>query len=357
MGMKQLVINTYILMLSVSLFSSCQKDRVGMVLEKESFDAFPVSDTLYFKELMAFTDDEPETIIQHDSLLVVQTRGTSREFWFYIFSVNSGLLLKKVLPYGRGLNEALGVFGSGIVGDSLWAYDITKKTIYKANIPDLLYRDSLVFRAYNIEKPYYQVSFLDDSTIVGTGDFEIEQKLSFVNIYTGKRMYSKGDYQAQDSNVPLSVFKDAMTCYTTVRPDGKYICAPYRYTDVLEIFTRDGEEMFRIQGPEKFEAIYDIGQRGDSYFMRKNSGTRKAFIDVDSDNDYIYACFSGHGRKSELWPYATRLFVYDWGGNPVRSYFLVEPLGLISISATDKAVYSYSSEKGRIIYAKIPSNS
>lgn len=335
-------------------FFSCSSDRLNNNMLYETADIFykfPGQDTLEFIKLYEFVDDVPKRIFDLDSLLLINTYGQSKEYWLYLFSKKENKIIKKFLKYGRGPNESLSLFATGIShSDSLWTYDIMKKEIYKAPLVSIVKDRDVKFARYPVDEYYYQIDFMQDSIYLGTGNELSGNKMSFVNLYNQHKFLEKGEFYSLPDNLPIAAVKDAFTSYISIKPDGNKVVLAYRYTDVIEIFDQKGILQNTVQGPGNFMSEFELS-RGDIARMRKTKETRKAFVSLLTTNNYIYLLYSGNTRESEEWSSGRFLFVYNWDGKPIKSFYFDTPVDCLGIDEKTMTFYSYNPMESSIIYA------
>ncbi len=335
----------------------CSSNNHGISFDEnaEHFSEFEENISLSLQTLGVFNRYTPSIILPHDSIIFLIPIQTQKQ-WIELYSIHQKKVIKRHLKYGRGPNEALSAFSSGISNDSLWIHDLTLSRIVKYKLEDLLTNDSPPASLYKLSESFYSSKMLNDSILVGSGMAKTAHKLQFYNIYTGELTNVGGTYNIPKS-VPVPAAKDALTAYVNVRnsDEGADLALIGRYTDAVEFFdSKNNLSGFTIQGPYSFNPTFDIGTRNKTFFMKKRADTKKAYVNSIATQDNIYALYSGglrnEGRK---WAEGQFLHVFDWQGTPKASYNLGKHVYGYGIDGHNNRIYVYSEENGEILYANL----
>ena len=131
-----------------------------------------------------------------------------------------------------------------------------------------------------------------------------------------------------------------------IRPDeSAFVCADM-YSGVID-FCRiisgsiERVKMLRLHYPHV--DITETPTVNVEYYRDNQLG----FTDIAVSQDYVYALYSGNSYK-ELGSQASMgqtLFVYDWEGNLLKSYYLDMPLTNICYDATEEAIYGTTNKQ------------
>lgn len=119
----------------------------------------------------------------------------------------------------------------------------------------------------------------------------------------------------------------------SVSPDGsKLVCAMYNAGafSISSLEDNGLREVFR-KVYYGFDNYVSVADDAPAVLLTDRERLSPSFLDVDSDNQYIYLLYRGlKGNDSSIPnPHGDNLLVYDWGGQPVRRYKLSEPVGKI----------------------------
>lgn len=333
--------NIYWILLIV-LLSGCKNDNAKLNDIIVKFKSFPLNETLNFESLSDSIPDLPSKMWLHKDNLYIQTFCQARDKHIVIYSLKEKQIIGESIKYGSGPNELLSC--EGIKNDNdFWIYDMMKKQISVIQFDSLL-SENPIMKSHKIDRYYYRVSILNDSTLIGTNDLQSNHKLSFVDLITGKTK-SKGKFSYIDSTENLSSIIDAYSCYIDINPKTKNILLTYRYTDVIEIYNASGELIYSRQGPDCFDVEFKPSKKG----MRKTQNTRKAFVNSFVTENNIYLLYSGCKRGDENWSYGSEIFVYSWDGIPIKRYLLEAPIYTFAVDEKTQKIYSYSIKTEQLI--------
>lgn len=348
-----------LLVFSQLIITSCNKNEGQKLVASDkavSFSKFENTKPLSLNKLGTIDTYSPWYLLPVDSIILIYSDKT--EYQVKIFSIAKGEVIGERLKNGAGPGEAQGIFSTGIVGDSIWFYDITLSLLIKYKWDDFLKTDTAASKRFKIGHSFYSTSMLNDSILVGAGLESAPNKFHFYNIYTGHLKGSPQEYEIPP-NIPLGTAKDALRCYVNLRSNKDNLMGDIalvgRYTDVVEIFDRDDRAYQKsIHGPDHFDPVFNIGKRSDYTYMSKKSDTRKAYVKSLSTNNYIYALYSGSLRSDRSgWSFGKNIHVFDWNGNPMFRYELKDYIYTYAVDKNDQRMYIYFENDNSLNYAEL----
>ncbi|UZR97346.1 BF3164 family lipoprotein [Chondrinema litorale] len=348
---KEMKIYTILVGIISILLNSCSQDT-KIESDESYFSEFNNIDTLKFKVLFKPHDFIPRDIHPHDSLLIIKSDIRGQKFWFQIYSLKQEKVIKSILPYGRGPGEALGISSSGIINNTFWAYDITKREILTCNLDSLLESQNASFTTIDAEISSYQIDYYDTSkVVVSLVDEETKYKMSIIDLEKNRNVEKIGLFDNIPNTETITGYKDAHLFYINVKPNKSgNLAILYRYMDLIEIYN-NGKLQHKLHGPDQYKVDYELGKRGNTSYMKKTDKTKKAFVSSVATNQFIYGLYSGNLKKSKLWSYGKYIFRYTWDGKPDKSFFSESAIATIGIDK--KKLYAYLPEEGVLSYINL----
>lgn len=260
------------------------------------------------------------------------------------------MLSKGYFRKGGGPGESMGPMMIGVNANSFWVQDVILKkvfTIDKRKITNVTI--PVCFKEYPYENQHYMVDFKDSLHYFGVGSVNSEYKIQEVDLISGKVVKEYGKIAETPGNISLPLFKSAYQSLIFAKPTGDKVVLPYRFLDAIEIYNLKTGSSVAIHGPE----AYDVDYRPLGTQMIKTEKTRIAFVHGTVTNEYIYLSYSGRKRYSSDYYYGNCIFVYDWGGNPVRKLILNRYIQGLAVSKDNKTLYAFDVKTGFLIRAEI----
>jgi hypothetical protein len=290
-----------------------------------------------------------------DSILII-LEGKN-DSYLYLFNPNNGKLLGNGGIKGQGPGELIApwLLVDNYSTNSFGVFDLAVQRYVNFSI------DSLKTNGNYRPKTYFnfmpEVGFCNypawicDSILVTPGSFS-SGRLAFINS-KGKLIKRVGSVPNKRVNVTNELALQAYQSVMTVNLQKKLIAVCSRYADRMEIYTIDGEEKKVVTGPDGFLPKYSIGSAMGNPVMILDKKTRFGFIDVVSDENFIYALYSGKSRvelpgKAN---FGNFIFKFDWEGNPIALYKLDELLLAITFDKKNKIIYGIKQEENESIIA------
>ncbi|WP_417941940.1 BF3164 family lipoprotein [Flavobacterium sp. RS13.1] len=332
--------------------TSCQTINKAENINLKTFEKFQQEGSPSFTNLFEFTNGVPNIIHSIDTTLIISLgKGGINDAFFYNYSLPNKTLSKGYLKGGRGPEEALTVFSSGIIGNILWSYDITLGRITTIDKEKALKQEKNInIKQYSKNVFSYQIAFKDLNTILAVGNRQSKYKIQEIDLKSEKIIAEYGEFDNISEAISFESFKSANECFILTKPSGKKAVISYRYKDEIEIFNTESHKSIAIiKGPEAFEADLDLSAN----VAYRNKNTRFAFFNGDTTEKFIYLLYSGNSHESEFRDFCNTVYVYDWEGNPVRKIKLNKYVTSLSVAKDDSALYAYDPYSGQIVQAQI----
>lgn len=334
----------------IFIFAGCGSNNDNLGENTILFSKFPKVDSVYFNNICEYKQGVAGMLELVDSTLIIFNVSLNSKYFLCNYSLKNGQFSNEYIGKGRGPGEAIGAIGIGINGNSLWLHDISlNKILIIDKSKAIAYDSTIYFKEYPVKENYYMIGFNDSLHYFGVGNNNSAFKIQEIDLISGKEINQYGEYKNISPNIPLVSFKSAHESFIYIKPKGNKIVLPYRYLDAVEIFNINTQKSVIIHGPEGFDVMFNPLPNG----MERTDKTRFAFVNGTITNKYIYLSYSGLLCNSENSYYGSKVYVYDWDGNPIRKLILNKQILGIAISEDDKTMYAYDVNTGFIIQSNI----
>ncbi|MRX70067.1 TolB-like 6-blade propeller-like [Flavobacterium resistens] len=346
------VVKTTLMLFFLFLIGCNNKGHIILNDNLVQFSKFPKTQNISFKEFINDTIGVPAEFNFSDSTMFVFNNYRNK-YYFYNYSFKNNLFSKEYIKRGKGPDEVLLGFCSGLKDNYLWVYDSQSNKILTIN-KNTAIDSSKVFliKSYNLKKKFYKTVLLDSNYVLGIGNIDSKYKVQKVALKNGEIVKEFGEFQYIPKEIPFDVCKNAYQSNIYIRPSADKIVLPYRFSDVIEIYDIDKGTSIAIQGIDKFDVNFNIN-KSDSFNMERNEKTRLAFLRGGVTNDFIFLLYSGRLSSDENCNTGRYVFVYDWDGNPIKKIVLDREINTLGVSKDGKTLYSYDHETGYILKANL----
>ena len=332
---------------------SCQQEIRLNLPENETtftFNDFPKKDSLIFKE---FSEVDEYLLLPVLSDSVILYTVLHQKFALDIISKNTGGIIKRELPIGKGVNEILATFGHGIICDTIyWVYEGETNIIRLYLLKDILDTNVnakvLMKINFDMERfPFKIIPIIKDRFIM-SGSPMYKSKITVID-KNGIPLFHLGEYRnvLEDTLVYL---KGAYRYSVGLRPDNKRIVLAYHRTDVIEIYDLKSGEIIKIlHGPDLFDVYPPVTKNNMKNYFRVKDKTIKAYS-LYSTQKYIYALYYGIPFKSDDY-WGRFLLVFDWDGNPIKYFKLSSEINFFVVDDSSYRIYSVDNKTEKLVYA------
>ena len=257
-------------------------------------------------------------------------------------------ILKPDLPYcfhfgrvGQGPGEMLR--GSGVMmirngyltlSDGYKLYQHSLDSLYSSidhpiQTPNFERKDAMVW-----------VTDLADSLFVATGTFPNGKRFKFLD-NKGTPLAYVGDYPLEEhTNLPYYIVGMSFLSMTTGHPTVNRFALGTQYGGVLDVLEWEKSDFSikRIGGICEFKPrLTSTDYMGTPNFA-PDAQTRWGYFDLDSDESYIYALYSGKFVREENSRTGNVVHVFDWEGMPVCQINL--DMRIIRIAVVKNKLYA-----------------
>jgi hypothetical protein len=220
---------------------------------------------------------------------------------------------------------------------SLWVHDRKRSRSlrfdFASGAPDANVRETVVFPA---QPAILETRWLDPTRIVASGLFEDGRFAVFDN--RGRRAGSVGEIPRDDrsDDPPAHVRQHAYMGPITTAPGGNRFAAATRHADDISFFAGNGRLVRRVRGSSNFDPVYSVQRTKGVAFMTSGDDLRFGYIDLASNDSFVFALFSGRQRKHPDGQanYGRYVQVFDWNGRLLSTTALGFSASSITAGAT-----------------------
>lgn len=354
--------NHFLILLFI-LFYSCSDDKSLNFIIYESSEA---EKNIYqyqpFKlkgQNLGLTNDSilysPRDIdVSGDTLLVTDSKG---DYLILLFDLTNSQLLGSFNAKGYGPNEMMDApFAQFLSKNRLNAYDIT---LSKVNTLEVSEKSIKITNQYKVPRMVYNVHAISDSVVLGltyTGD----SRLVRINRKSNEEIPIGDIPKIDNSNIPKHILGQAFDSKLHLSSDKSFAIISNRYSDQIEIFDLNNveENPIIIKGPDFFNPVIKIANRGESTVLAQNDEMRFGYVDLYTAENYIYGLYSGNSRKEKpgVAHYGDKVLVFDFEGNFKALFILDRNVLRIAVDAKSHRLFAsdFENKEHDIIQFEMP---
>jgi len=330
----------FAILLFITLTVSCSN-------EKPTFNKFSDIKLLKGKQLEIDQDVlmSSNRILLIDTILVVLEN--KRDKFLCLFDIHSGKLICEGGTKGRGPGELITpwtLFESNL-DNSFIVFDATARRF------NYFFIDSLIINPnfkpsirINLNIEYGMLSyplFISDSILVSPGIFS-DGRLIFFDTQ-GNFIKKTGEIPNKKlhRNAPDEIIQQAYQSVMSIDPNKEKIAILTRYSDRLELYNNEGIAIKTVMGPIGFVPKFIVGNAMGDAILVQDQSTRFGYIEVVSDDKFIYALYSGKTRSENPGKanFGKFIFKFDWNGNPISMYELDDLVLSITLDRKHNIIY------------------
>jgi hypothetical protein len=260
---------------------------------------------------------QPTEILKIDTFLIVLDRKLEKVI--NIFGSKSFNFLGSAGVKGRGPGELVGAWQLSnhfSKNHEFWVFDISTQKAAMFNLDSILAKPNytpnkiidlpLEIRSAN------NICQINDSLFASVG-WSKEGRINFFSS-GGKYVNSVGRYKDYlDVNENEFVLADLLESYLHINPNKKNALVINRNFDGIEYYDSLFQLKLKVTESNEIRPLYKTnGSR--NIILEENV---EGYVDVQSDNEYIYALYSGIMKKKENSVSGDKIRVFTWEGEPV----------------------------------------
>jgi len=233
-------------------------------------------------------------------------------------------------------------------------YDLGKRTLFSFFIDSIISKSSAYQPEVHFSKLNFSllsIGYLEAHRYVATG-LTNELKRFMILDENGIILSMEGELppktHEQTGNILHSyAYWGQLT--TNAKEKRTAICT--NYAGIIQIYDLANNEVQLIKEHNLFFANYDDNNGN----LGINSKTRWGYLSIDSNDNYIFALYSGInqvGNEHDGSYFKSNIIhVFDWNGNPVCQLLIDKKMQVICVD--DSNLYGYDPENGEILIVNI----
>lgn len=319
------------LTLLVFLLTGCNQENVFNGEKSYIISDFPESKTLEGVELDADLLGVSD-IACYDSVIMLCTPKLDK--MYRLVSQNTGETLSEIITKGQGPNELLRSFSPMYyerVDDdvNMTIIDYVEEKIKSINLNKVRVLDSPkidvshipgIYGAHKYDNEHLFVDYLQQDTI--------SQRYGLMNIHDGKVKTFPQKIDGADIGGMINSYLLA----TAPAFNG----AKKKYATAMTFLSQIN--IIDIENPDKSFCLvtsdYDLTMTQ----VAKSTDRKRFYIDIESDDNFIYALTQGGGKGEE----GRLLHVFDWDGKPIMDIAIKEPLSRVCFNPETRTLFGIS---------------
>lgn len=335
-------------------FGACSNNIAQTPDNETTFNKFPRVQLLDENDFMKFDTINPiGLLLFQDTILIIRNGANGSKYHFSSINLNTRYFISHHIESGYNTGQSLGFLSYGIVSSNLWACDLNKQ---KVILSPLFEPNKKPDEVKELELPvfYYSIQMDSDSTLICSGNYDSDFKLTRLNLSTGKVLDEWIPYQKAGSESPAREEKMAYESFLCLKPSANKCVLACRYSDQIEVIDLDRKKSTIIKGPEGFEPEVDVLILNDGKKMiSRNNDTRFAAVSVKATDKHIYVLFSGNREEETLPYYGKNIYVFDWDGAPVKRIELKDYVNDFVVTSDDSRIYTFNPQTKLLKTAEI----
>lgn len=280
-----------------------------------------------------------------------------------VLSMRSFKPVAEIIPRDRAKGHCLSV--TNIMNtpdkDVVWLYDVAGVKFLKVNLQKAIktdhYEGEKEFVASKPGSIVMSPSWINDSTYAGCSYFSDEER--FILFNDSFRTLEKVGVMPPalagwPKENPKGKFAIRAICYSgnlVKHPEQNKYAIAYNKTSRIELY--DSSKLVKvIRGPDLFDPMYEFRDFGEVKLPKNYKETMLSCIQMQADSKYMYVLYSGRKKR---FPFGRRLLIFDWNGNPVKSYELPDSYQTFSIThkASHRFIYAIRYKSNELEYSEI----
>ncbi|MBQ8531045.1 MAG: hypothetical protein IJ430_07805 [Parabacteroides sp.] len=334
----------FILILVMSGFLSCNKQsdiyNKAIVFNQDDF----VKKTQLKGNILTFENTvmKPIRIEVFDSILMTINSGEEKHI--SLFNLNTKTKIGDRIVIGNGPEDMLQPsFVKG--GKSFQLYDIAKKTLFEYDIYEFISNS----QPQSIRKTKFKQQIID-----GIARDKNENIIAPIfrssNIFCllnndGQEISRFATYPETKMSFTDVEKRDMFQFTYAITPNGKTIVC-YSWTDLIDIYSKEGKLLHRLHGPEQFFSPFKETHRGKIVLSRPEKGKqRDAYYNPVIVGDRFYVLFNGNLVDDENYTNrSNQIFVFSLEGKPLESLVLDQGIITFTVDLKNRKIYGISDE-------------
>ena len=329
MNMKNHIVY-YSLFLSICLFACTSQGKQ----EKHQ--------TISYKHRVLVHSDscilgKPFLIALSDSILTVVDQNNEK--MLYMFNATSGKSLGGYVKRGQGPDEYYSISQLGNWKDGLFFYDINKRVV-----AEIGFKDSIQIKPkFNLGKDvHFSFAPLNNDVFIASGFYQ-DGRFCILKDSGTKQEYFM-DYPSRDEaekKVTNQIKFQAYSGKLVVHPSGNQFMFCTGMADMLSFYTYDNDKILLTKEINKTFPDYKYDNEN-KRFTGFSAHCNEVYLYACGTEKNVYLLYSGKsfaeaGERAFL---SSRIDVYNWKGEKVKTLMLDIPIQGMVVSEDDSTMYA-----------------
>lgn len=304
---------------------------------------FPAPEKLHAEVITEFVDWDifsPAGLVKRQNRFVTGYRNTKTNI--SVVDPHTGRR-SDLIPRGTNPGEAIYLSSLGALNDTeAYAFDFNENTLFRFNAEKAL--TDTTYRPEQWKLPpanRHLTVAVTDSFLIATGFYDEGRYLYYP--MTGSNYRYQLSYPGFPSQPDIRP-KTKQILYASsvirIRPDGKAFACTDMRCGILDICRIEDGNIRRTKEIAFYYPKVYIDEDGKAPVAYSNNN-RYGFADLQAADRYIYVLYSGRKYRDDRQKMyeCPHVLVFDWEGNPVKSYTLDVPLTCIYYDNAENALY------------------
>lgn len=250
---------------------------------------------------------------------------------------------------GQGPEEFLSAWNILLDGKHIGIFDVRKKVIAQYAIAE----DTVPLFQHEVkimEPHLLEIERLKSDIYVGLGLFN--HKFALINS-NGETITYGGILPPKQSVEILDFIHAAANQGIITTTNNKFAIAT-RYAEDISFYTWENGKVEEIKCIHESDVKYkQIGDSQNNSFLF-TSGAEWGYLSITSDEDFVYALYSGNLIDKQNSYFASKIQMFDWNGRKIKDLIFTNRISHIYID--NSTLYGYDVDKEDIVYVELNHN-
>ena len=332
-----------VIVVSTILSVKCNSTK-ELFIARRDFNRFPkeikLQDSAIFRSPTSFE----RMLLYQDSILFLGKAPSTiySPMYYDLMNLKTKIILGSTVKLGRKSGETLGFLSGNIIENHLWGHDVNKKKLFYYNIDSVLQNAQHTANIeYSLKSDYYYIAPLNKEEVLAFGNYyDSDNLLDIVDLKSGNVKHGLFSYKHGSGDTATVFERNAYESSLHVQPGGKKAVLARKYADEIVIIDIAAQTLKKVGGSEGYapSLTRGINDNGEEVAM-VNDRTRYGFVRGQVTAQYIYLLYSGNTMDTPQKYFGNKIYVYDWGGNPIKKIQLKNYVQYFTVSKDDKKIY------------------